>query len=95
MKFGALGPRATKLYIRNTIVMVVAFLLWWGSATVLSEFNYNEYSFWLSLPFWIVGVVVILGLYGIGSLGKELNKAIIEENKEQKENMQSKQPWEK
>jgi len=94
MKFGSLGPRSTKIYIRNAIIMIVAFLLWWGSATVLSKFNYEEYIFWLSLPFWLVGMMVILSLYGIGRLGKELDNAIIEDNKEQKENMKSKQPWE-
>ena len=94
MKFGAFGPRFTKLYIKICIVSAVAFLLWWGSATILSKFNYEEYSFWLSLPFWIIGAMVILSLYGIGGLRKKIDNAIIEDYKEEKENMKSKQPWE-
>ena len=94
MKFGSLGPRGTKLYIRNVVIFLAAFLLWWVSPTLLKEIGIEENLFWLSLAFWLIMVLVILSQYNIGYLGKELSKAIAEDNKEQKENMRSKQPWE-
>ena len=93
MKFGSLGPRGTKLYIRNGVIFLAAFLLWWASPPLLCEIGLEEYVFWLSLPFWLIMVLVILSQYNIGYLGKELNKAITEDNKEQKEKMKTKQPW--
>ena len=94
MKFGALGPRGTKLYIRNGLIFLVVVLLWWYIPTLLCETSLEEYVFWLTLPFWLIAVMLMLSPYNIGYFGKELNKAILEDNKEQKKIMRSKQPWE-
>ena len=74
--------------------MIVSLSLWWVTASLLRQSTFNEYTFWLSLPFWFIGALAILGIFNIGPLGKDLTKAIVEDNEEQKNNLHSKQPWE-
>lgn len=94
MRFGALGPRALKLYIRNAIIFVVAGLMWWGSFEIICSIGLQEYAFWLSFPFWLIVALAVLGSYNIGPLGKGFNEAVIADENEEKESYRSKQPWE-
>ncbi|WP_029134440.1 hypothetical protein [Sedimenticola selenatireducens] len=94
MRYGALGPRALKLYLRNGIIFVVSGLIWWGSFEVICLVGLKEYAFWLSFPFWLVAALAILGIYSIGPLGKGFKEAVIADEKEEKELHKAKQPWE-
>jgi hypothetical protein len=94
MRFGALGPRGLKLYMRNGIIFLIASLLWWASAELFTYLCLGKLGFWLSLPFWLVVVISILGIYSIGPLGKGFREAVIADENEEKLSLKSKQPWE-
>jgi uncharacterized oligopeptide transporter (OPT) family protein len=94
MRFGALGPRATKLYLRNTIIFFVAGLMWLGSYEVICLIGLKKYVFWLSFPFWLIAALAILGVYSIGPLGKGFREAVIADEYEERESHKYKQPWE-
>jgi hypothetical protein len=94
MRFGALGPRATKLFLRNAIIALVAGFVWLESQEILCDFGLAQYSFWLSLPFWLIGLMAILGVMSIGPLGKGFREAVREDKKEEWESKRVKKPWE-
>ncbi|OQX35413.1 MAG: hypothetical protein C3L25_03890 [Candidatus Sedimenticola endophacoides] len=71
-----------------------AVLAWWGSFGVICRAGLNEYVFWLSLPFWLVAALAVLGIYSIGPLGKGVKAAVIADEQELRESRGVKQPWE-
>jgi len=94
MKFTALGPRALKLYIRNAIIFFVSVIFWWASAELFAYLYLGKLVFWLSLPFWLIAAMALLGIYSIGPLGKGFHEAVAEDKKEERISLKPKQPWE-
>jgi hypothetical protein len=44
-------------------------------------------------PFYISTIVIVVGFWGVGPLGRRLNQAAIDDEKEERAAIEPKQPW--
>ena len=95
MKLSGLGPRTTKLYARNVLIMAGSVLVFFVVLFGVRALGYEKLAFWLGLPFFVTGFLSGLGLWGVGPFKVGFFEAVVADEEEAKKKYVYKQPWER
>ena len=93
MRFGALGPRATKLFARNMLIFLAG-LFGLTIISFRSDLELGNIGTGIALIIFGLGALAFLGLFNIGPLKEGIAEAIQKDREEENQKLEANQPWE-